>query len=75
MKEEEVAARHAKLVELVGCVRQHGVYVPEPDAHNNIDTSKVNIKSPHVRAVVKACNKGLSKRKPTPEGVGSPTAP
>jgi len=44
---------------LVACVRKGGVQIPEPDANNSVDESKVNLNDPHVRAVATACRRRL----------------
>lgn len=44
-----------QLIELVSCVRQHGIHMPEPDAHNNINTRGLHLRSHHNNIVVTGC--------------------
>jgi hypothetical protein len=43
------------LLEVVSCARRHGIHLPEPDAHNNINTRGFNLKSHRNSIVMSAC--------------------
>ncbi len=49
------AQEREHLMEVVRCARRHGIHLPEPDSHNNINTRKVNIKTPHNKNVMNHC--------------------
>ena len=44
------AREHEQLVEVVSCARRHGIDLPEPNAHNQVNPRGVNIKG-HRREV------------------------
>jgi hypothetical protein len=44
------AREHEQLVEVVSCARRHGIHLPEPNAHNQVNTRGVDIKG-HRREV------------------------
>ncbi len=45
---------HERLVEVVACARRHGIHLPEPDAHNNINTRGA-LGTRHEKNAMKAC--------------------
>lgn len=44
-----------RLIEIVACARRHGIHLPEPDAHNNVNTRGANIRTPRNKATINAC--------------------
>jgi hypothetical protein len=50
-----VAQERQHLMEVVSCARRHGIHLPEPDAHNNINTRGLHLKSHRNNIVMSAC--------------------
>lgn len=46
---------HAELVDLVACAREHGVDVPEPNAHNKILPRGIDTHNAHFKEVSEIC--------------------
>jgi pyruvate/2-oxoglutarate dehydrogenase complex dihydrolipoamide acyltransferase (E2) component len=49
------AKEREQLTEVVSCARRHGIHLPEPDAHNNINPRGINLKSHHNNIVMSGC--------------------
>jgi hypothetical protein len=49
------AREREQLMEVVSCARRHGIHLPEPDAHNNINTRGANLRSRRNKAAMNAC--------------------
>jgi pyruvate/2-oxoglutarate dehydrogenase complex dihydrolipoamide acyltransferase (E2) component len=49
--QKEVAAIKA----LVGCLRRHGIPLPEPEASGHVDTQGIDLNSPRYKAALVAC--------------------
>ncbi len=49
------AKEHEQLVEVVACAHRHGIPLPEPDTHNHINTSGVNLKGRHRETALSNC--------------------
>ncbi len=54
-KAAQFAAEREQLIAVVRCARRHGLHLPEPDSHNNVDTRGFHIQSPHNKALMSAC--------------------
>jgi hypothetical protein len=50
-----LARERQQLTEVVSCARHHGLNLPEPDAHNNINPRGLNLESPHNKTIMNAC--------------------
>lgn len=67
---EQASAQRAALfqqerqgvVELVACARRHGIYLPEPDAHNNVNTRGAHVRAPHNKAILNACARQATRK-------------
>lgn len=44
-----------RLMEVVSCARKHGIHLPEPDAHNNINTRGLHLEHGHNKTVMNTC--------------------
>ncbi|MFI5004033.1 MAG: hypothetical protein ACHQE6_03370 [Solirubrobacterales bacterium] len=52
----EGRAREVALIKaLVGCMRQSGIKLPEPDASGQVNTHGINTNGAHYQAVLKRC--------------------
>lgn len=49
------AQEREQLMEVVHCARRHGLHLPDPDAHNNINPRGLNLRSPHNNTVMSGC--------------------
>jgi hypothetical protein len=49
------AQERKRLMEVVSCARRHGVHLPEPDAHNNINTRGLHLEKGHNKTVMNIC--------------------
>lgn len=43
------------MVEVVACARRHGIHLPEPDSHNNVNTRGAHVQRPRNKAALNAC--------------------
>lgn len=64
----EAANARAKLMTFVTCMRKHGIHMPEPDAHNNINLHGLHVKGHHYQTAGTACLAELQKTPATSSG-------
>lgn len=66
--------QHTRLVALVACLHRHGYRnVPEPDAHNQLDTSKLNTDNKRLKNVGTKCYEKIVRKARSESGpAGTP---